>query len=90
MTDLRASLAPHASLWYRNTFPRSRRRWICDQDGPVLRDKGLLFTGINVIGDFMTEINVTSPTGIREIEHASDVRVAERLMDAIQALLKEK
>ena len=63
--------------------------WICEQIGLVLRDKGLLFTGIDVIGDFMTEINVTSPTGIREIEHASDVRVAERLMDAIQTLLTD-
>ena len=64
-----------------------RDRWICEQVGPVLREKGLLFTGIDVIGDFMTELNVTSPTGIRELERASDLRIAERLLDAILARL---
>ena len=43
-----------------------RDKWICEQIGPTLRDKGLVFVGIDVIGDFMTEVNVTSPTGIRE------------------------
>jgi glutathione synthase len=61
--------------------------WICEQIGPVLRDKGLLFTGIDVIGDFMTELNVTSPTGIREIERASDFRIAEQILDAITSKL---
>ena len=42
-----------------------RDRWICDQVGPVLRDKGLVFVGIDVIGDYLTEINVTCPTCIR-------------------------
>ena len=51
----------------------------------MLRDKGLVFAGIDVIGDFMTELNVTSPTGIREIERGSDLRIAEQLMDAIGA-----
>jgi glutathione synthase len=46
-----------------------------------------LFAGIDVIGDFMTEINVTSPTGVRELERASDLRIAERLLDAILARL---
>ncbi len=62
-----------------------RDLWICDQVGPVLRDKGLLFTGIDVIGDFMTEVNVTSATGIRELEGAADVRITEQLFDAISA-----
>ena len=61
--------------------------WICEQIGPVLRDRGLLFTGIDVIGDFMTELNVTSPTGIREIERGSDVRIAEQILDAIASKL---
>jgi glutathione synthase len=65
-----------------------RDRWICEQIGPVLRDKGLLFTGIDVIGDFMTELNVTSPTGIREIEGATDVRIAEEIIDAITTKLR--
>jgi len=60
-----------------------RDLWICDQIGPVLREKDLLFTGIDVIGDFMTEVNVTSATGIRELERDSDVRITERLFDAI-------
>ena len=57
--------------------------WICEQIGPTLRDKGLIFAGIDVIGDFLTEINVTSPTGIRELERESDLRVAAGLLDAI-------
>jgi glutathione synthase len=65
-----------------------RDLWICQQIGPVLRDRGLLFTGIDVIGDFMTEINVTSPTGIRELERASDVRIAEQILDAITSKLQ--
>ncbi len=64
-----------------------RDLWICEQVGPVLRERGLLFTGIDVIGDFMTEINVTSPTGIRELERASDVRIAEQILDAIASKL---
>jgi glutathione synthase len=62
-----------------------RDRWICDQIGPVLRDKGLLFAGIDVIGDFMTEVNVTSPTGIRELERACDLQIAKQIFDAISS-----
>lgn len=51
-----------------------RDRWICEQVGPVLREKGLLFVGLDIIGDYLTEINVTSPTGIREIEAASKAK----------------
>src|SRR5690606_20836401 len=57
-----------------------RDRWIATQVGPVLREKGLLFVGLDVIGDFLTEINVTSPTCIREIDSAFDTRIGERLM----------
>jgi len=64
-----------------------RDMWICEQIGPVLRDRGLLFTGIDVIGDFVTELNVTSPTGILELERASDVRITEQLFDAISSRL---
>jgi glutathione synthase len=65
-----------------------RDRWICDQIGPVLRDRGLLFAGIDVIGDFMTEVNVTSPTGIRELERTSDLRISEQIFDAISSKLE--
>jgi glutathione synthase len=60
-----------------------RDRWICGQVGPVLSDKGLVFAGIDIIGDYLTEINVTSPTGIRELDRACDARIGEQLMDAI-------
>jgi glutathione synthase len=62
-----------------------RDRWICNQVGPVLQEEGLLFTGIDVIGEVMTEINVTSPTGIRELERASDLKITRQLFDAIVA-----
>ena len=61
-----------------------RDRWICDQIGPVLRETLVLFTGIDVIGDFMTELNVTSPTGIRELGDLGKLPVAKELIDAIQ------
>lgn len=64
-----------------------RDMWICDQIGPALREKGLLFTGIDVIGDFITELNVTSPTGICELERASDVRITEQMFDVISSKL---
>lgn len=55
--------------------------------GPVLRDKGLLFVGLDVIGEYLTEINVTSPTCIREIDKAYDTKIAEKLMDCIASKL---
>ena len=56
--------------------------------GPELRKRGLLFVGLDVIGDYLTEINITSPTCIREIDNAFDTRIGERLMDAIAAKLQ--
>ena len=67
-----------------------RDRWIAAQVGPQLRERGLLFVGLDVIGDFLTEINVTSPTCIREIDKAYDTRIGERLMDAIEGKLKAR
>lgn len=63
-------------------------RWICEQVGPVLREKGLLFVGLDVIGDYLTEINVTSPTCIREIDRAFNLNIAADLMDCIQQKLQ--
>ena len=60
-----------------------RDRWICDQVGPSLRRKGLLFVGLDVIGDYLTEINVTSPTCIRELDAIYGIDIAGRLMDVI-------
>ena len=64
-----------------------RERWICSQVGPALRDNGVIFAGIDVIGDFLTEINVTSPTGIRELDRLFDLNIAGTLFDAIDARL---
>ena len=61
-----------------------RDQWICEQVGPALRDAGVLFAGIDVIGDYLTEVNVTSPTGIRELDTRFDLNIAGRLFDAIE------
>ena len=60
---------------------------ICDRLGPELRRRGLLFVGIDVIGDYLTEINVTSPTGIREIERFTGTSCAAALWDVIEQKL---
>lgn len=67
-----------------------RDRWIAAQVGPTLREKGLLFVGLDVIGDYLTEINVTSPTCIREIDAAYNTDIAGKLMDAIDRKLKAR
>ena len=64
-----------------------RDRWIANQVGPTLREKGLLFVGIDVIGDYLTEINVTSPTCVREIDNAYDMDIGGSLMDVISRKL---
>jgi glutathione synthase len=61
-----------------------RDREICDAIGPTLREQGLVFVGIDVIGDYMTEINVTSPTGIQEIARLDGVDLAVDIWDAIE------
>jgi glutathione synthase len=61
-----------------------RDREICARIGPTLREKGLIFTGIDVIGGWMTEINVTSPTGIQELERFDGTNVAALLWEAIE------
>ncbi|MFD3190455.1 glutathione synthase [Sedimentitalea sp. HM32M-2] len=62
-----------------------RDREICARIGPLLREKGQVFVGIDVIGDYLTEINVTSPTGIQELERFDGVNIAERIWQAIEA-----
>ena len=64
-----------------------RDRWICQQLGPTLREKGLLFVGLDVIGDYLTEINVTSPTCIRELDNQYGLNISGKLMDAIEQRL---
>jgi glutathione synthase len=62
-----------------------RDKEICHAIGPALRERGLIFVGIDVIGGFMTEINVTSPTGIQEIDRFDGVNLSARIWDAIEA-----
>jgi glutathione synthase len=63
----------------------ARDREICDRIGPLLRDKGQVFVGIDVIGDYLTEINVTSPTGLQELERFDGTNGAGLIWDAIEA-----
>ena len=63
----------------------ARDKIICERIGPTLRERGLLFVGIDVIGDYLTEINVTSPTGIREFERFTGISLAAKTWDAIEA-----
>jgi len=58
---------------------------ICARIGPLLREKGQIFVGIDVIGDWLTEINLTSPTGIQELERFDGVNIAEKIWQAIEA-----
>jgi glutathione synthase len=60
-----------------------RDRWICEQVGSVLKQKGLVFVGLDVIGDYLTEINVTSPTCIRELDALYDLNIGGQLLDVI-------
>ncbi|SMH50192.1 glutathione synthase [Maritimibacter sp. HL-12] len=63
----------------------ARDREICDAIGPLLREKGQIFVGIDVIGDWLTEINLTSPTGIQELERFDGVNVAAKIWEAIES-----
>ena len=63
----------------------ARDREICAAIGPTLRDQGLIFVGIDVIGDYLTEINVTSPTGIQEIGRFDGTNLAAAIWDRIEA-----
>ncbi len=64
-----------------------RDRWLAGQIGPPLAQQGMLFVGLDVIGGFVTEINVTSPTGIRELDKQFGIHIGELLMDAIERRL---
>jgi glutathione synthase len=84
-TDNRGNLAAGASAASRPL--NERDRWLCARIGPRLRDAGMMFVGLDVIGDFVTEINVTSPTGIRELQKLAGVDVAATFIDAIATML---
>jgi glutathione synthase len=80
--DLRSNMVRGGSP--KATDLTAREREICARIGPALRERGLLFVGIDVIGDFLTEINVTSPTGIRAIKNLGGPDVAALIWDSIE------
>lgn len=83
--DNRGNLAAGASAHSRAL--NDRDRWLCAQIGPRLRELGMLFVGLDVIGEFVTEINVTSPTGIRELNKKHGLDIGALLMNAIERRL---
>jgi glutathione synthase len=64
-----------------------RDYWIAQQVGPTLKAKGLVFVGIDVIGDYLTEINVTSPTCVQELDNQFGLNISAQLMDHIESML---
>jgi glutathione synthase len=82
-TDSRSNM--HVGGRAEPTELTDREREICARIGPALRERGFLLVGIDVIGDYMTEINVTSPTGIREVRRFGGADIAALLWDAIEA-----
>jgi glutathione synthase len=67
-----------------------RDRWLAGQIGPVVAAKGMMFVGLDVIGGFVTEINVTSPTGIRELDKQFGLNIGDLLMQAIERRLRAR
>ena len=86
-TDNRGNLAAGAKGVGRPL--NDRDRWLVSQIGPTLRERGMIFVGLDVIGGFVTEINVTSPTGIRELDKQFHIDVAGMLIDAIARKLNK-
>jgi glutathione synthase len=64
-----------------------RDLWIANQVGPWLKERGMLFVGLDVIGDYLTEVNVTSPTCVRELDAEFGINIASLLFDAIEKRL---
>jgi glutathione synthase len=83
--DARANM--HAGGRAEGSAMTARDREICERIAPYLREHGLLFTGIDVIGDYLTEINVTSPTGLQEVARFDGVQLEKPIWDRIEARL---
>ncbi len=81
--DLRSNMVRGGKAAATDLTPRERE--ICERIGPALRERGLVFVGIDVIGDWLTEINVTSPTGIRAIRRLGGPDIAAKIWDVIEA-----
>ncbi|MGF1624625.1 MAG: glutathione synthase [Alphaproteobacteria bacterium] len=84
--EARANL--HAGAQPMKASLTARERDICAAIGPTLRERGLIFVGIDVIGDYMTEINVTSPTGLQEIDRFDGISLEAQIWDAIEDRLR--
>jgi glutathione synthase len=82
--DVRSNMIRGGSAEATDLTPRERI--ICERLGPALRERGILFAGIDVIGDWLTEINVTSPTGIRAIKRLGGPDIAGMIWDCIEAI----
>lgn len=85
--DFRGNLAAGATA--KGIELSDRDRWICDQVGPTLAEKGLMFVGLDVIGDYLTEINVTSPTCVRELDDLFDLNICDELFTQIEMQLND-
>ena len=83
--DHRGNLAAGASAESRPL--NERDRWLCSVIGPKLHEAGMIFVGLDVIGDYVTEINVTSPTGIRELNKKHGLDIGGTLISAISRSL---
>ena len=84
--ELRGNLAAGASAVARSLTEKDL--WICEQVGPKLKELGLVLVGLDIIGDYLTEINVTSPTCFREYESLCDINVAYSFIEEVEGLLK--
>lgn len=83
--DLRSNMVQGAKAVLTDLSPREHE--ICEAIGPLLKEQGLLFVGIDVIGGYLTEINVTSPTGIRAVKALGGTDIAALIWDKIEALM---
>jgi glutathione synthase len=83
--ELRGNLAAGASAVARSLT--NQDKWICDQVGPRLKELGLCLVGLDVIGDYLTEVNVTSPTCFREYKSLCDIDVAYDFLDCLETKL---
>ena len=83
--ELRGNLAAGATAIAKPLTDRDL--WICSQVGPKLKELGLVLVGLDVIGDYLTEINVTSPTCFREYKSLCDIEVSKKLMDCVENIV---
>jgi len=86
--DFRGNLAKGGSS--KGVALSERDIWICSQVAPELKKRGILFAGLDVIGDWLSEVNVTSPTCIRELDGEFDMNIAAQLFDAAEEIVGEK